>query len=94
MSSKTSNNKSKQISIRIPHDVLEDAESLKADGETTAMFIVTAMRGEIARREMGGTAEDAIASALQAMGRIRDGAENARKELVKIIKLADKEIGE
>lgn len=88
------NSKSQMTTIRVPHDVMEAMEAVKQDGESNAGFIVTAMRGEIARREMGGTAEDAIASALQTMGRIRDGAENARKELVKIIKLADKEIGE
>lgn len=88
------NSKSQMTTIRVPHDVMEAMEAVKQDGESNAGFIVTAMRGEIARREMGGTAEDAIVSTLQTMGRIRDGAENARKELVKIIKLADKEIGE
>ncbi|EHO5627772.1 hypothetical protein I3B08_22815 [Salmonella enterica] len=88
------NSKSQMTTIRVPHDVMEAMEAVKQDGESNAGFIVTAMRGEIARREMGGTAEDAIVSTLQAMAHIRDGAENARKELVKIIKLADKEIGE
>ncbi|MBA3175193.1 hypothetical protein CBX59_001925 [Salmonella enterica] len=88
------NSKSQMTTIRVPHDVMEAMEAVKQDGESNAGFIVTAMRGEIARREMGGTAEDAIVSTLQTMGRIRDGAENARKELVRIIKLADKEIGE
>lgn len=88
------NSKSQMTTIRVPHDVMEAMEAVKQDGESNAGFIVTAMRGEIARREMGGTAEDAIVSTLQTMGRIRDGAENARKELVKIIKLADKEIDE
>ncbi|EDY8450998.1 hypothetical protein GQP35_003986 [Salmonella enterica subsp. enterica] len=88
------NSKSQMTTIRVPHDVMEAMEAVKQDGESNAGFIVTAMRGEIARREMGGTAEDAIVSTLQTMGRIRDGAENARKELVKIIQLADKEIDE
>lgn len=88
------NNRSQMKNIRFPHDVLEQLEAIKGENETVAGFVVMAVRGEIIRRQMGGTAEDAIASALQTMGRIRDGAENARKELVKIIKLADKEIGE
>lgn len=87
------NNKSQMTTVRVPHDVMKDIESLKQDGESTAGFLVTAARGEIARRQMGGTAEDAIVSALQTMAHIRDGADNARKELERIIELADKEIG-
>lgn len=94
MATPNKNAKSQLTTVRVPLDVMEAMEAVKQDGESNAGFIVTAMRGEIARREMGGTAEDAIVSTLQTMGRIRDGAENARKELVKIIKLADKEIGE
>lgn len=86
------NNKSQMTTVRVPHDVMNDIESLKHDGESTAGFLVTAARGEIARRQMGGTAEDAIVSVLQAMARIRDGADNARQELERIIELADKEI--
>ncbi|HDG1670426.1 TPA: YlcI/YnfO family protein [Kluyvera cryocrescens] len=94
MAKNTINDKSKQISIRVPHDVMEAMETVKLDEESSAGFIVTAMRGEIARRQMGGTAEDAIVSALETMTYIREGATKARKELDKIIKMADKEIGE
>lgn len=94
MAKNTINDKSKQISIRIPHDVIEAMETVKIDEESSAGFIVTAMRGEIARRQMGGTAEDAIISALETMTYIREGAAKARKELDKIVKMADKEIGE
>lgn len=94
MATPNKNAKSQLTTVRVPLDVMEAMEAVKQDGESNAGFIVTAMRGEIARREMGGTAEDAIVSTLQTMSRIRDGAENAREELVKIIKLADKEIGE
>ena len=93
MSKSYINKKSQQVNARFPHDVLEQIEEVKIDGESTAGFLVTAARGEIARRQMGGTAEDAIVSALQTMANIRDGADNARKELERIIKLADKEIG-
>lgn len=44
------NAKSQMTTIRVPHDVMEGMESVKLDGESNAGFIVTAMRGEIARR--------------------------------------------
>lgn len=45
------NAKSQMTTIRVPHDVMEGMESVKLDGESNAGFIVTAMRGEIARRQ-------------------------------------------
>lgn len=45
------NAKSQMTTVRIPHDVMEDLESLKEDGESTAGFLVTAARGEIKRRQ-------------------------------------------
>ncbi|HFP3397155.1 TPA: YlcI/YnfO family protein, partial [Escherichia coli] len=55
MAKNTINDKSKQISIRIPHDAFDGMESVKLDGESNAGFIVTAMRGEIARRQAEGS---------------------------------------
>lgn len=87
------NNKSKMTTVRVPHEVMEAMEAVKMDGESTAGFLVTAARGEITRRQLSGTAEDTAAAALEALAHIRDGADNARKELVRVIKLADKAIG-
>lgn len=45
------NNKSLQVSVRLPLDDLELIEQLKDDGESTAGFLVTAAKGEIKRRQ-------------------------------------------
>ncbi|WP_310563086.1 YlcI/YnfO family protein, partial [Klebsiella pneumoniae] len=36
---------------RFPHDVVAELESNLEDGETKAQFIVTAVKGEIKRRQ-------------------------------------------
>lgn len=87
------NAKSQMTTIRVPHDVMEGMESVKQDGESNAGFIVTAMRGEIARRQLGGTAEDALASARDALASVRDSASKAGKEIEAIITSVEKEIG-
>lgn len=51
MATGSKNAKSQSLTARIPHDVIEGMESVKLDGESNAGFIVTAMRGEIARRQ-------------------------------------------
>lgn len=45
------NNKSKQVNVRVPHEVLEEIESVKDNGESTAGFLITAAVGEIKRRQ-------------------------------------------
>ncbi|HAU3239747.1 TPA: type II toxin-antitoxin system HicB family antitoxin [Klebsiella pneumoniae] len=45
------NNKSKQVNVRVPHEVLEEIESVKNNGESTAGFLITAAIGEIKRRQ-------------------------------------------
>ncbi|EMO8607701.1 hypothetical protein WMA94_002794 [Salmonella enterica] len=45
------NNKSLQVSVRIPLDDLELIEQVKDDGESTAGFLITAAKGEIKRRQ-------------------------------------------
>ncbi|EDF9813696.1 hypothetical protein B5B23_13090 [Salmonella enterica subsp. enterica serovar Tennessee] len=81
------NNKSQMTTVRVPHDVMREIESLKREGESTAGFLVTAARGEIVRRQMGGGAEDAVMSMSHALVTIRE-------DLVKAVKIIDKEIGE
>lgn len=51
MATGAKNAKSQMTTIRIPHDVMEEIESLKQDGESTAGFLVCAARGEIKRRQ-------------------------------------------
>ncbi|EPZ3743215.1 YlcI/YnfO family protein [Escherichia coli] len=45
------NNKSQKLQARAPHEVVEAMEQVKETGESTAQFIVTAMRSEIKRRQ-------------------------------------------
>ncbi|HHT8502691.1 TPA: YlcI/YnfO family protein [Escherichia coli] len=45
------NNKSQKLQARAPHEVVGAMEQVKETGESTAQFIVTAMRGEIKRRQ-------------------------------------------
>ncbi|MHA6305674.1 YlcI/YnfO family protein [Hafnia paralvei] len=52
------NAKSQMTTVRIPHDVMENIELLKEDGESTAGFLVTAARGEIKRRQRKKTKQD------------------------------------
>ncbi|HFF9220420.1 TPA: YlcI/YnfO family protein [Klebsiella pneumoniae] len=51
MATGSTNNKSQQLNARFPHDVVADLESNLEDGETKAQFIVTAVKGEIKRRQ-------------------------------------------
>ncbi|VDG88488.1 Uncharacterised protein [Shigella dysenteriae] len=44
--------------IRFPHDVIEEMENSKTEGETIAAFVITAVRGEIARRQAEGSGEN------------------------------------
>jgi len=45
------NNKSQQLNARFPHDVVTELENSLESGETKAQFIVTAVKGEIKRRQ-------------------------------------------
>ncbi|PHM29057.1 YlcI/YnfO family protein [Xenorhabdus innexi] len=51
MASDSINNKSQKMSARVPHEVADNVELLKEPGENTAQFIVTALQGEIKRRQ-------------------------------------------
>lgn len=51
MATGTKNDKSQKLQTRAPHEVVEAMEQVKEQGESTAQFIVTAMRGEIKRRQ-------------------------------------------
>lgn len=51
MATGSTNNKSQQLNARFPHDVVAELESSLENGETKAQFIVTAVKGEIKRRQ-------------------------------------------
>lgn len=51
MATGAKNAKSQMTTVRIPHDVMEDIESLKQEGESTAGFVVASIKGEIKRRQ-------------------------------------------
>ncbi|MEQ1976807.1 YlcI/YnfO family protein [Xenorhabdus sp. SGI240] len=51
MATKAVNAKSKKLEARVPHELVDSMEKLKEEGESTAQFIVSAMSGEIKRRQ-------------------------------------------
>ncbi|MGP6897296.1 YlcI/YnfO family protein [Klebsiella pneumoniae] len=51
MATKSVNAKSKRFDVRVPHHLAEEVELLKTEGESTGQFVVTAIEGEIKRRQ-------------------------------------------
>ncbi|CAI2022938.1 MULTISPECIES: YlcI/YnfO family protein [Serratia] len=45
------NNRSLQVSVRLPLEDLEEIDKLKDDGESIAGFLIVAAKGEIKRRQ-------------------------------------------
>lgn len=90
------NKKSAQLAARVPHDVIEGMDAVKADGETTANFIVTAMRGEIARRQTASTGPENVRielnKALETLALIEDIGEQAVSNARAIASLAKEEL--
>jgi hypothetical protein len=50
MATGSTNAKSQMTTVRIPHEVMQEIEQLKQEGESTAGFLVMAAKGEIKRR--------------------------------------------
>ncbi|KLQ80107.1 MULTISPECIES: YlcI/YnfO family protein [Enterobacter cloacae complex] len=50
MATKSINAKSKRFDVRVPHQIAENVEILKIDGESTGQFVITALENEIKRR--------------------------------------------
>lgn len=86
------NNKSQIKNVRVPHTVLNDMDSVKHDGESTAGFIVSAMQGEIARRQLKESGEEKLLSnlngALTALERIEEIGAQAGEQLREIVGIA------
>lgn len=95
MASNTSNDKSRQISIRIPHDVLEEIETEKVGNESTAAFLVVAARGEISKRRLKQGSEDklltSLSGALEALEKIGEIGTQAGEQLRELVNLAQQE---
>ncbi|EEQ8306640.1 hypothetical protein FJQ99_004843 [Escherichia coli] len=51
MATKAVNAKSKKLEARVPHAIADAVENLKEEGESTGQFIVSALEGEIKRRQ-------------------------------------------
>ncbi|EOT3206197.1 YlcI/YnfO family protein, partial [Escherichia coli] len=51
MATKAVNGKSKKLEARVPHAIADAVENLKEEGESTGQFIVSALEGEIKRRQ-------------------------------------------
>ncbi len=58
MATSNKNAKSQLFTVRVPHEVVSEMESLKDEGESSAGFIVTSMRGEIKRRQRKQARQD------------------------------------
>lgn len=90
------NTKSQSLTARIPHDVMESMELVKRDGESNAGFIVSALRGEIARRQTASTGPENVQlelnKALEAMATIESLGGQAQSSLQLIVRLAQDEI--
>lgn len=92
MAKNTVNDKSKQISIRIPHDVIDGMEALKRSDESNAGFIVTAMRSEIARRQADGATENPLLSSLDALAQVEAIGTTASEEINRLVSVAREEL--
>ena len=86
------NAKSQMTTIRVPHDVMDGMEAVKHPDESNAGFIVTAMRGEIARRQTDGAAENPLLSSLDALEQVEAIGVTAGEEINRLVSVARKEL--
>ncbi|MGI5763493.1 YlcI/YnfO family protein [Escherichia coli] len=92
MATTNKNAKSQLTTVRVPHDVMEGMESVKLDGESNAGFIVTAMRGEIARRQAEGRGENPLVSSLDALALVEKIGVKAAEEIGQLVAVAREEL--
>lgn len=64
----------------------------KLDGESNAGFIVTAMRGEIARRQAEGSGENPLVSSLDALAKVEQIGIKAAEEIGQLVAVAREEL--
>ncbi|WP_337065170.1 YlcI/YnfO family protein [Rouxiella badensis] len=51
MATKAVNAKSQTVAARVPHDIMNAVEELKAPGESTGQFVTAALKREIEHRQ-------------------------------------------
>ncbi|SUI89525.1 Uncharacterised protein [Serratia liquefaciens] len=54
------NNRSLQVSVRLPLEDLEEIEKTKGDNESIAGFLVVAAKGEIKRRQRRKSKQESL----------------------------------
>lgn len=90
------NAKSQMTTIRVPHEVMEAMDTVKQAGESNAGFIVTAMRSEIARRQLVENGSEKMVtdlnSALDTLANIEAASVKAGKELQEITSAARQQL--
>lgn len=96
MATPNKNAKSQLTTVRVPHDVMELMEEVKQPGESNAGFIVTAMRGEISRRQLSENGESKLLSsldaALQSLAKIEEIGERAGTDIRAMVNIAHEEL--
>ncbi|MER3011874.1 YlcI/YnfO family protein [Serratia nematodiphila] len=92
MASANKNAKSQLFTVRVPHEVVSEMESLKRDGESSAGFIVAAMQGEIVRRQAGDSKESILLSSLDALVRVEEIGTKAGEEIQQLVRVAREEL--
>lgn len=94
MATPNKNAKSQLTTVRVPHDVMESMEEVKQAGESNAGFIVTAMRGEVARRQATGTEslQLELNRALETLAKIEEIGERAGTDIRAIVDIAHAEL--
>ena len=91
MATANKNAKSQLTTVRVPLDVMQGMESVKLDGESNAGFIVTAMRGEIAR-QAEGSGENPLVSSLDALAKVEQIGIKAAEEIGQLVTVAREEL--
>ncbi|HFP4057957.1 hypothetical protein KQ217_22570 [Escherichia coli O170:H18] len=86
------NSRSQMKNIRFPHDVIEEMENSKTEGETIAAFVITAVRGEIARRQAEGSGENPLVSSLDALAKVEQIGIKAAEEIGQLVAVAREEL--
>lgn len=86
------NSRSQMKNIRFPHDVIEEMENSKTEGETIAAFVITAVRGEIARRQAEGRGEKSLVSSLDALAQVEKIGVKAAEEIGQLVTVAREEL--
>lgn len=69
MATTNKNARSQLATVRVLPNVMQGMESAKLDGESNAGFIITTMRGEIARRQTEGSGKNPPMSSLDALAK-------------------------